>query len=278
MQLSAPSATVVWAVVGGERLFLSGDRGNTWDERSLPTPVIDPEVAFTDDRNGLLLSAGAAATQCQSQPAVIWRTTDGAATWQKLAGTGIGDGMCKRGLASSDPSDALFIASSPNAPSVVYRTIDGGQTWQASARLPDPPGHTSTGAGFVLSLGRPHAFGSLVLADAGFGGEQARFVYRSTDGGATWRYASTAPNPQAGVAFLLAARWLQLEPGDSKQTVDGGASWQAFPSEYSQAAPVAPEIVFGDGMVGYATVRVRSSEPRTQASTGPRSRRRERDR
>jgi photosystem II stability/assembly factor-like uncharacterized protein len=35
----------------------------------------------------------------------------------------------------------------------------------------------------------------------------------------------------------------------------GGATWHAFTFDYSQAAPIAPEIVFGDPLVGYATVR-----------------------
>jgi photosystem II stability/assembly factor-like uncharacterized protein len=57
------------------------------------------------------------------------------------------------------------------------------------------------------------------------------------------------------VGFLLPARWLQIEPGSSNQTVDGGASWQQFPSEYTQAAPIAPDVVFADESTGYATVR-----------------------
>jgi len=61
---------------------------------------------------------------------------------------------------------------------------------------------------------------------------------------------------QGSVAVVTAARWLVIgTPDASKQTVDGGASWQPYPTDYSQAAPVAPEIVFGDAQIGYATVR-----------------------
>jgi photosystem II stability/assembly factor-like uncharacterized protein len=203
-------------MIGGEHLFRSTDRGDTWQERTLPSLVINADVAFMNDTNGLLLSAGSAATQCQAQLAVIWRTTDGAASWQKLPGTGIADGMCKRGITSSDAAHAFFTAWSPNVAPVIYRTSDGGQTWQASSPLPDPPGVTSRGAGFELIPGRPRGFGSLVLLDAVFGPEQTRYVFRSTDGGATWH---------------------------------------GYTTDYSQAAPVGPDIVFGDGMVGYATVR-----------------------
>src|SRR4029077_14227466 len=79
-QLSAPSGTVVWALVAGAHLFRSTDRGSTWEERTLPTPLINGDVAFMDEKTGLLLSAGSPATQCQTQLAVIWRTTDGAAS------------------------------------------------------------------------------------------------------------------------------------------------------------------------------------------------------
>src|SRR5256885_4612056 len=88
-QLSSPSGTVVWALVGGTRLFRSSDRGDTWAERSLPTGLANIEVAFVDDRSGLLLAGGSPATQCQTQTVTIWRTTNGAATWQQLGPTGI---------------------------------------------------------------------------------------------------------------------------------------------------------------------------------------------
>jgi len=255
-QLNAPSGTVVWAVVQGQRLFHSGDRGDTWQERTLPLPIISADIAFTNDQNGLLLTAGSAATQCQAQLAVVWRTTDAAATWRKLPGTGIADYMCKRYLSSSDATHAFFTASSPNADSVVYRTTDGGQTWAASTPLPDPPGVTSSGGGFVLSAGRPRDFGSIVLVDAGFGGDRARHFFRSTDGGATFRYASTIPTLEGAVAYVTATRWLQIgTPGTSKETTDGGASWHAYTTDYGQAAPIAPDVVFGDASVGYATVR-----------------------
>jgi photosystem II stability/assembly factor-like uncharacterized protein len=71
--------------VAGTRLFRSSDRGDAWVERSLPTGLANIEVTFADDKVGLLLSTGSAATQCQTQTVTIWRTTDGAGTWQQLA-------------------------------------------------------------------------------------------------------------------------------------------------------------------------------------------------
>jgi photosystem II stability/assembly factor-like uncharacterized protein len=244
----------VWVLVAGTRLFRSSDRGDTWVERSLPTGLANVEVAFADDKVGLLLSTTSPTTQCQTQTVTIWRTTDGAGTWQQLAPSGIADAMCKRGLGSADTTHALFAAYSPNAAPVVYRTADGGGTWAASQRLPDPPGFTTQG-GVALIPGRLRAFGSVVLLDTADGRQEAKYVYRSTDSGATWTYASKTTF-EGAVAFVTASRWLLLiAPGYSMETTDSGASWHASSSDYSQAAPTSPEVVFGDATVGYATVR-----------------------
>jgi photosystem II stability/assembly factor-like uncharacterized protein len=253
-QLSAPSGTVVWALVAGTRLFRSSDRGDTWAERSLPTGLANIEVSFADDTNGLVLSGPSAAGECQTQTVTVWKTVDGAASWQQVAPAGIVDAMCKRGLASADTTHALLAAYSPNAAPVVYRTANGGATWAASQQLNDPPGFTTQG-GVALIPGRPRAFGSVVLLDTADGRQQAKYVYRSTDGGATWTYVSKR-SFEGAIAFVTASRWLQLiGPGYSMETTDSGASWHASASDYSQAAPTSPEVVFGDASVGYATVR-----------------------
>ena len=87
-------------------------------------------------------------------------------------------------------------------------------------------------------------------------GQNGHNAYRSTDGGATWTFVTTAPSQQDVIAFVTATRWVQISsPGNSKETTDGGATWHAFTTDYQQAAPVAPAITFGDAQVGYATVR-----------------------
>jgi photosystem II stability/assembly factor-like uncharacterized protein len=261
-QLSAPSGSVVWVLVGGARLFRSADRGDTWVERSLPTSLANVEVAFADDNlrvdllreDGLLLSPGSSATQCRTDTITIWRTTDGAGSWQQLAPTGIADALCKRGLASAEAPNAFFTAYGPNSGPVIYRTTDGGRTWTASRPLPDPPGRTDVTVVFLP--GRPRAFGSVVLVEARGYGQQQRYVFRSTDGGASWAYTSPVPGSDTPTAFVTASRWIQLNPpGQSRETTDGGTNWHAYATDYSQAAPIAPDIVFGDAMVGYATVR-----------------------
>ena len=252
--LSAPSGTVVWALVAGQRLFRSADRGDTWVERSLPTGLANAEIAFADDKDGLVLSPGSPATECQTQSVTIWHTADGAGSWQQVATTGIADALCKRGLASADATHAFFTAYGPRSGPVIYRTTDGGRTWTAASQLSDPPGRTDVTVVFLP--GRPRAFGSVVLLEAQGYGQPQRYVFLSTDGGASWTYASTVPRSEAPTAFVTASRWIQLNPpGQSMETTDGGASWHPYTTEYGQAAPIGPDIVFGDASVGYATVR-----------------------
>jgi len=226
-------------------------------ERSLPTGVANAEVAFADDKDGFVLSAGSPAGPCQTQTADLWHTADGAGSWQKVTVTGIADAMCKRGLASADATHPLLTAYGPNSGPVIYRSADGGRTWTASKPLPDPPGFRFTTQGGVVILpGRPRALGAVVLIDAQAYGERTRYVFRSTDSGASWTYASTVPTVEGTVAYVTATRWVQIAPpSSSRETTDGGASWHAYSTDYSQAAPIAPEIVFGDATIGYATVR-----------------------
>ena len=252
-QVSAPSGTVVWVLVAGSRLFRSSDRGATWAERSLPAGVRNAEIAFADDTNGLLLSVANPAADCQSQALAIRKTADGAASWPQAAAGGIAAAMCKRGLASGDTTHAFLTTTSPNSGSLVYRTADAGTTWTASAPLPIPANLATQGALFVSITDRPRAFGSIVLVAGGAG--QTKDIFRSTDGGATFAYASTVA-AEGTVAYVTATRWLQLAPpSSSMETTDGGATWHAYTTDYSQGAPVAPDVVFGDASVGYATVR-----------------------
>lgn len=80
-------------------------------------------------------------------------------------------------------------------------------------------------------------------------------VYRSHDGGSTWTYAASIPSGGT-LAIVTASHWLRIGPvGGSFESTDAAATWHEYTTDYSQAAPIAPDIVFADANVGYATVR-----------------------
>jgi len=248
-QLSAPSGTMVWALVASTRLFRSTDRGDTWQERPLPAQPANPLVSFVDDHEGWLATLGAPATQCQTQSIALSHTIDAGATWSSVALTGIAPAQCKSTVTFVDPTHGFITAFDPSSAPVVYRTTNGGQSWTASGPLP-----AAGGSAAGLTPVAVRSFGTTLLLDAS--GQNGHSAYRSTDGGATWTFVSTAPGKQDVIAFVTATRWLQISsPGSSKETTDGGATWHAFTTDYQQAAPVPPVITFGDAQVGYATVR-----------------------
>ncbi len=263
--IDAPSGPTVWVLVGlqaqGARLFRSIDRGDTWDERALPeiAPIL---LSFIDGREGWAMGdtrliPAPPGAQCGS-PVALAHTSDTGTSWQTVTTTGLEPpGPCKSSFTFADAQHGFIAATDPAGSPLVYRTADGGRSWAASSRLADPPGFTS-GQGPYLGVGRIGSFGTTVLLTVSpnnpFTG--ASFIYRSTDGGATWTYASKAPNSAQDIAFVTATRWLQISsPGDSRETTDGGATWHAFATQYQQAAPVGPAVVFGDAQVGYATAR-----------------------
>ena len=247
-QIAAAGNGVVWVFVNGDHLFRSTDKGDTWTQRTLPPGVSsNARVAFVNANDGWLMSSGSTATQCSGQAVALWRTADGAATWTNVNATGIDAAQCKDTVAFVDAQRGYIGASDANTQPKIYRTGDGGKTWSAST-LPNPPAQ------------RPATFadfGTVVLASAENSGTPSRFYsFRSTDAGTTWTGASAGPAEGIAIVFVSATRWIQIgSPNQSQETTDGGSSWHAFATDYQQAAPVAPQIAFGDATTGYATVR-----------------------
>jgi hypothetical protein len=264
-QLSAPSHDVVWALVAGVNLFRSTDRGETWTQRPVPSDFGGGELSFIDDQHGWLMTSASPATQCQAEGVSMWRTADAGSSWEKLskmAGpqgeepSGVGSQQCKEGLSFVDASHGFISAYDPNSRPVIYRTSDSGNSWTPSASLPDPPGQQTSPGGFSLGTGVVvQRAGQLLVPAAGF---QHTYVYRSSDGGATWSHAAAVPGARnlGTIAFLDATHWwVSAEDAGTPYTADAGATWQAAPGQLQFAAPIAPVIVFADSQVGYATVR-----------------------
>lgn len=258
-EVSAPTRTVIWALYPEfNALFRSTDQGASWDRRQLPPQVpVSPmglSIAFVDDMQGWLLSAASPETQCNAESSAVWHTVDGGATWQQLSTTGIAAAQCKLNISFVDQRRGFMTAWDDNHRPTIYRTTDSGVSWTGST-LTDPAGFATSPGGFALTVGVVRRFDPSLLVEAS--GTQAdglhRYVFSSSNGGATWTTLATVPAAQDSVAFASADRWLQLAM--RLETTDSGKSWHALNTDYSQAAPIAPQVVFADSTVGYATVR-----------------------
>jgi photosystem II stability/assembly factor-like uncharacterized protein len=104
----------------------------------------------------------------------LYRTTDGARTWTVVPGIHpLNAPTISRGV--------IFVPVRAG----YERSDDGGRTWRRSA-LPNPGSGNASG---VQMLDATHAYATLDLgAAAGSSGES---LYRSVDGGRTWRFVST---------------------------------------------------------------------------------------
>ena len=260
VQLSAPSADVVWAFVASRLLFRSSDRGDNFEQRPLPvsSPGNSPEISFTDALHGWYSTSSSPETQCNGQGTTVWRTEDGAATWQRVAvvpgSSGIGYAQCKQGLSFVDATHGFLDGWDDNHPPTIYRTSDGGRSWKG-APLPDPPGFVSQTGGFELRAGLVHRFGGTLLVVA-MSGQGDGYVFRSSDGGASWTYVARAGGGANYLTFVTESRWLTIfNDKTGIETVDAGKSWRPLATDYSNAAGVASIFVFGDEFVGYGTVR-----------------------
>ena len=260
--IAIASERVVWVRIGGvsgNLLFRSQDQGATWQQRHPPpTDGISDGPSFVDASLGWDLVAGSPATQCTYQSVQIWQSSDGAASWQNLGAIGIQGGQCKYGLTFVDAKHGFLSASDPNGRPTIYRTDNGGTSWLPSAPLPDPPNQTTQAGGFSLRPRRVQGFGTDLLVSAV--GWLHLYVYRSTDGGASWAYLATVPGVTDvdEISFLDPRNWWVSGPGlgpNYRITSDAGASYGMAPGAPPSAAPIAPVFSFADRSVGFATVR-----------------------
>jgi photosystem II stability/assembly factor-like uncharacterized protein len=234
--VSAPGRGVVWAS-GTKGTFLrSTDSGATWSAAQIKgAEELDfRDVEAFDAQNAVLLAAG------EGPRSRLYKTQDGGASWtmtfQNPDPKGFFDALAfwdrGRGLALGDPVDGRF---------ALFATQDSGSSWKRIGPDGIPPALPGEGA-FAAS-------GTCLVAGpsgrawfgTGGGGGSAR-VFRSEDGGQSWKAAPTslpADTPSSGVFSL--AFWDALHGvavgGDYKKpggpaagiarTEDGGASWVA---------------------------------------------------
>ncbi len=246
-----PSTIWVASATGG--LWRSTNRGTTWDPvfDGQPTGTFgvvalapsDPDIVWagTGEQNN---------RQSSSWGDGVYRSTDGGATWTHL---GL-DSTRAIGRILVDPSDpdvalvgALGNLWAPSSQRGVYRTSDGGRSWARVLFVDSMTG--------VVDMARDSKDPDIVYAAAyqrlrtpwGFnGGGPGSGIYRSTDGGRTWKRlgGGLPPGPAGRIGLATSARTGGLvyavvehaTRGGIYRSTNAGEHWTRMSDENSRPA------------------------------------------
>jgi len=228
--VSAVSPTVAWASGSDGVCLKTTDGGANWEAATVPgAEALDfRDVEAFDADTAYLLSIG------EGERSRIYKTTDGGKRW-RLQFTNRNPKAFFDALAFWDADRGVAVSDSVDGRFVIIKTTDGGANWNEIPPEKLPPALAGEGA-FAAS-------GTCVITEGKNNvwiGTTAARVLRSTDGGDTWRVATTpipSGQPSAGI-FSIAFRDARngvIVGGDYKKegeardnvatTSDGGLTW-----------------------------------------------------
>jgi photosystem II stability/assembly factor-like uncharacterized protein len=194
----APQNTdTLYALTGGDRreLFKSTDGGESW----APTAGLPGRLYFlaaaVDPQNSSTLYAAANGVDGAGRPVVtVFKSKDGGASWNKadsgLPGAPKGIGMIQvvpSGGLAIDPTNSSTLYATMFGIGV-YKSTDGGASWRAAnSGLPNLVGDyefmSCCTSGVVIDPQSPNT----LYASGSF----YNVIFKSTNGGASWKAAST---------------------------------------------------------------------------------------
>jgi photosystem II stability/assembly factor-like uncharacterized protein len=236
-----PNTIYIGAASGG--IWKSTNKGTTW------TPIFDnqPVSAFGDiaifegDNNIIWAGTGEQNNrQSSTWGNGVYRSTDGGNTWTHL-GLVETRHIGKIRLHPSDPNVAYVAAPghlwAPNAERGVFKTTDGGRTWTKSLFV-----DTLTGVvDLVMDPSDPNtlyaaAYQRLRRTWGLNGGGPGSAIYKTSDGGRTWRLLTNGiPAGDKGRIGLAIARGNgrivnatveHARESGTYRTEDGGETWR----------------------------------------------------
>jgi len=184
----------------GNGMYKSMDAGKTWKHIGLQDALkINKLVVDPKDPNLVLASATGDAGKGNG----VFRSTDGGQTWQNVLNP---EGGTRDLEYAFDMPNVMFAATqgaggrgagagpagsgaTAAAPAKLFKSVDKGKTWTEIKSLPAYPGRISVAVAMHSNGQRVYVVGNAI--DNGSG------VYRSDDGGATWKHMG---NGEARVA------------------------------------------------------------------------------
>jgi photosystem II stability/assembly factor-like uncharacterized protein len=147
----------------------------------------------------------------------VWKSWDGGDQWYPIFDSQDAQSIGSIALAPSNPNivwvgtGEAFIRSNVSLGDGVYKSIDGGKTWKHM-------GLEKTGriGRILIDPANPDVVYAAALGTC-YGPQQERGVYRTTDGGVTWKRVLFV-DENTGVYDLT------MDPGDPQKII--AASWQ----------------------------------------------------
>ena len=224
LAVSPGASSVLYAATAIHGVFKSSDGGTSW--RVTNTGLSGPTIlslAIDPMRTATLYAGSGAGT--------VFKSTDAGLHWQSK---GIGQYVTVRFIVV-DPTDSeiLYLGSDGG----IFKSIDGGDSWQVSNN-----GLTETDlSGLVIDPQNPM---NLYVSTWKYGSNSGYHggVFKSTDGGGTWRAMNTGIDyPPPDIRFMA------IDPGSPStlyvgtndtvsngspasggiyKTVDGASNWQ----------------------------------------------------
>ncbi len=195
----------------------------------------------------------------------VWKTTDGGRTWESMSDGYFGGSIGAITVSKSDPNVIYVgggektVRGNVSSGYGIWKSVDAGKTWISSGlknsrHVPriavDPTDHNIVYAGVMGNLYKP---------------TQERGVYKSIDGGKTWRKTLFA-NANAGVVDLLidptnprilyASTWrINRTPYSLNSGGDGSALWKSI--DYGETwVEISKHEGFPEGTLGIIGVTV----------------------
>lgn len=240
----------------GENIWASQDAGHYW----MPVATVSGVVT------GLSFSSvnlGWAATLDGLQ-----QTDDGGRTWRPIATGAYGHPTWVQFV--DQRHGWITILGGLRAGGIyefaLRSTADGGQSWRDVALPCSPPPGLGTYFSFVT-----HDTGFALCAGQPGAGAQAKWLYRTLDGGQTWQLIESVgvpgggstpyPSrwlPQGGYAQNLffidkTHGWISLSRAGVAATKDGGISWDSLGFPYAEPFPQGG-VVFASDSQGWVVM------------------------
>jgi photosystem II stability/assembly factor-like uncharacterized protein len=250
IQVAPSNADIVYAGAGdpisgslGNGMWKSTDAGKTWQHIGLEDTVkIDSIIVDPADPNMVIVSALGDATR---HGGGIHRSTDGGKTWTNVLNPTGYDGIRDLQYAYDVPGVMLAAtqgtggergggagggrgAQARTKPAQVYKSTDKGQTW-TQIKIPPFEGRVAVAVAMHTKGQRMYIVGNNIENGSG--------LYRSDDGGATWKHmAGKDTRISNGQGAYSSGVFVDSQNPDVLYTMstamyrstDGGVTFQAF--------------------------------------------------